>query len=204
MPNPMPPRPWSKTLDWSPKDPSLSVFSSQAQRSVRANDVFVSFYPQLQVAMLAVVSENGLGWAQVVYNQARQQTGWVAINQDSGLSASSASGIAAPSHLGRFISWQQFMLLNAKPYGVYWLSGVSTYDRSLRMAPKDDAKLLDITVLRKLKVRHIKGNWMLVEGVDFDRSTPIGWVRWRDDQGQIMVFANFAGHNTPTIYTQMF
>ena len=193
-----------ESLTWSPKHAGLDVFSKKHQTRYRSRDVFVSFYPQLQVAMLAVVNENDNGWAEVVYNQAKQLTGWVPLSTSSRLTASSSNNVTGPNHLGRFVPWQQFMKLNAKPYGVYWLNGVSSYDRSLRMAPKDDAKLLDVTVLRKLKIRHIKGNWLLVEGLDFDRTTPIGWVRWRDDQGNIMVFANFSGHSTPTIYTQMF
>ena len=144
---------------------------------------------------MSVLSENGDGWAEVVYDQRRQKTGWVKLRTH----MSETETDHWPEHLGHFQSWLDFMKYNAKAAGIYWLTGVSQYHRSPRMSPNDKAKLIDIQVMRRLTVKHIRGNWLLVEVMDFDRTMPIGWIRWRDKEGRLMVFPNLAGKKTPHI-----
>lgn len=160
-----------------------------------ADKVFLCFYPALDVAMLAVVGENGQGWAEVVYDQARKKTGWVRLKPPG-----DGNG-TEPAHFGVYQTWLEFMRLNAKVSGVYWLSGVSGYHRALRSRDEDTAKILPVTLIRNLKVRFIRGNWLLVEALDFERNTPIGWIRWRDDDGNLMAFPNLAGLRTPIMIT---
>ena len=107
------------------------------------------------------------------------------------------------SHFGRYQSWLDFMKFNARAHGVYWLNGVSEYHRSIRYKDDDKASFIPVTVIRDLKVRHIRGNWMLVEVVDFERNTPIGWVRWRDHDGNLMVFPNITSDRLPVMTTAL-
>jgi hypothetical protein len=50
-----------------------------------------------------------------------------------------------------------------------------------------------------MKVRHLRGNWLLVEALDFENNTPIGWIRWRDDDGNLMVFPNINQQYHPVV-----
>jgi len=82
---------------------------------------------------------------------------------------------------------------NARAHGIYWLDGVAAYDRALRQNPDDGAKLVPMTVIKDMRVLHARGNWLLVEATDINRQRPIGWIRWRTDAGELLVFTNLAG-----------
>ena len=151
-------------------------------------NTFLCFYPELELAVMPVLSENGDGWAEVLYDLKKQKSGWVKLREklDPDFQQTQAP------HLGVFQSWLDFMRLHAKDTGVFWLSGVPCIERTLHTAPEDKAKLIETTAIVKLQVKHVRGNWLLVEATDFDHSSPIGWVRWRDDDGHLMVFPNLS------------
>jgi hypothetical protein len=167
--------------------------------TMAANRVFFCFYPELDVAMLAVTGDEEGGWLEVMYDQQGKKTGW--LKQADIRVAAENGKDALPAHFGVYQTWLDFMKLNAKASGIYWLSGVSEYQRSVRFKDEDTASLIPITVIRDLKVRHVRGNWLLVEVLDFERNTPIGWVRWRDDDGNLMVFPNISGRHLPIVTT---
>ncbi len=176
---------------------------------VHADHLFFCFYPQLDVAMMSVTGDSDNNdWVEVMYDQANHKAGWVqtkgteAVATKSTQSAKSTALVAnEPAHFGIYQTWLEFMRLNAKPSGIYWLSGVKEYNRSLRVADKDEAKLIPVTIVRDLKVKHVRSNWLLVEVLDFERNSPIGWVRWRDDEGNLMVFPNISGQHMPVVTT---
>ncbi len=178
------------------------------RHAIYADHTFFCFYPLLDVAMMAVTSDTDDGWVEVIYDQASGKTGWVQTRLQpepaaSPASAQSGSKMAAaePAHFGVYQTWQEFMKLNAKAHGIYWLTGVKEYYRSIRSSDTDEAKLIPVTIIRDLKVKHVRGNWLLVEVLDFERNTPIGWVRWRDDDGKLMVFPNLSGQHMPIVTT---
>jgi hypothetical protein len=89
--------------------------------------------------------------------------------------------------------WQDFIRLYAKNFGFQWLAGVPAYQRSVRLKPEDTAPLVPVTIVQGIKVLHVRGNWMLVELRDMGAEHPIGWLRWRDEEGNLMVWPNFSG-----------
>jgi hypothetical protein len=182
---------------WGHGSNSRALVSQIRNAVVTVDKVFISYYPSLDVAMMAVLSENEDGWAEVVYDHDHQRTGWVKLRHSG--EAPSPEDETWPLHFGRFQTWQDYMKLNAKANGIYWLNGVSQYDRMIRTAPEDGAKALELTVIKRLKVKHIRGNWMLVEVLDFENQTPLGWVRWRDEAGRLMVFTNLSGNRLPML-----
>ena len=198
-------------FNWSPTNESLMLLSNVHQARFPAKRTFLSFYPTLNAAVMAVVSDNGKGWAEVVYDQTAGKTGWVRLREKVRTTDSSASSSISekgprqsePAYFGQFQTWYDFMKLNGMANGIYWLTGVSQYQRSLRTSPEDKAKLIEIMVIRNLKLRHIRGNWMLVEILDFNRNTPIGWIRWRDKDGRLLVFPDFTGNSAPRFYQSL-
>ncbi len=184
------------------------------QQMTTAENVFICFYPGLDVAILPVLSDNGQGWVEVLYSQTGKKSGWVRLKAAPSADSQSSStktdteiahnvttASTEPTHFGAYQTWLEFMRLNARVNGIYWLSGVSAYNRSLRTKNEDTATLLQVTIMRSLKVRFVRGNWLLVEALDFEHNTPIGWVRWRDDDGNLMVFPNISGQRTPIVTT---
>lgn len=197
------------TIRWSHKTSGNNiewVSPGGDRHAIYADHTFFCFYPLLDVAIMAVTSDTDDGWVEVVYDQASGKTGWVqtrlqpqtepAVSQ-----ASSKEPTTEPAHFGVYQTWQEFMKLNAKAHGIYWLTGVKEYYRSIRSSDSDEAKLIPVTIIRDLKVKHVRGNWLLVEVLDFERNTPIGWVRWRDDDGKLMVFPNLSGQHMPIVTT---
>ncbi|MCE3234956.1 MAG: hypothetical protein K0Q50_1136 [Vampirovibrio sp.] len=200
------------TFRWSRQTAGNSVDVTLAngdRHAVYADHLFFCFYPQWDVAMMAVVGDDDKGWVEIVYDQASKKTGWVRLKDAPQQTASATPRketlasleTGEPAHFGVYETWLEFMKLNAKPSGIYWLSGVKDYHRSVRSTDSDDAKLIPVTIIRDLKVRHVRGNWLLVEVLDFERNMPIGWVRWRDDDGNLMVFPNISGQHMPTVTT---
>ena len=183
---------------------SIDVFTPEGgHHTAYADRVFFCFYPELDVAMMAVTSDTDDGWVEVVYQQEGQKTGWVKIKeaQSSVMTSRELAQKPEPAHFGVYQTWLEFMKLNAKANGIYWLTGVKQYHRSVRSSDTDEAKLIPVTIMRDLKVKHVRGNWLLVEVLDFERNTPIGWVRWRDDDGNLMVFPNISGKHLPIVTT---
>ena len=49
-------------------------------------------------------------------------------------------------------------------------------------------KLGGFTLIKNIRLNKISGNWALVTVVDFDNKLKIGYIRWREDDGQIIIF----------------
>jgi len=190
------------TVEWNNKSGlnGLHITSAEGMpKNAYADKLFFCYYPELNIAMMAVAGENGDGWVEVIYDQQNQKTAWVKAKQESDAEtpAKGNSSSASEAHLGVYQTWLEFMKYNAKNNGIYWLSGVVDYNRALRSKDEDTAKLISTTVIRKLKVRYVRGNWLLVEIQDFEMNAPIGWLRWRDDDGNLLIFPNLNGSTHP-------
>lgn len=183
-------------LSWSSKNShSLMVRSTLNRRSMPASRRFIGFYPTLQLALLPVLQENGQGWAEVVVDPRRQTTAWVPLRHTFHPKDSSDW----PAHWATFQPWLDVIRQYGRKNGIQWLPGVANYHQQLRMQPNDDAELLNLTMIRKITIHHARGPWLLVEAWDFNRESPIGWVRWREDAGQLLVFPNFGQRQTMVV-----
>jgi hypothetical protein len=201
-PEPKEEAPAIATVEWTPDSGLNGIRMTRPDgdpMNAYADKLFLSYYPALNIAMMAVVGENGQGWAEVVYDQQARKTGWVRLGlpDEQPIKPVKRSANTDISHFGVYQTWFEFMKLNAKNSGIYWLSGVADYNRALRSKDEDTAKLISVTLIRKLKVRYVRGNWLLVEVQDFEMNSPIGWIRWRDDDGNLMVFPNITGQTRP-------
>lgn len=147
-------------------------------------DVFIAFYPYKEIALMAVIDEED-GWVKVVYNQKNNSFGWVKIDE-------TVEKTQYNNYVGNFYTWFDFMMKIAKKRGIYFIPGVDKKSKRLRGEPKDDANIVryDFTCVKELQIKHIRGNWLLVKAIDIGEGSPLGWVRWRDDNGQLMVFCD--------------
>lgn len=176
-------------IEWRSANTNSLVVRSVLDSTVhRASQYFLAFYPKLKLAVLPVLQENGAGWAEVVINPGRHTTAWVPMRY----SFNPNDTNKWPKHWARFQPWIDFIRANARISGVRWLPNATNYQKELRMQPQDDAELIELTLIRQMKVHHARGNWLLVEAWDFNRESPIGWMRWRDDDGQLLAFPNFS------------
>jgi hypothetical protein len=164
---------------WQPqaaRTEEATVFSEVTQQPVSANQLFLAFYAKYQLALLTVLDERPDGWLEVALPNTEAGKAWL-----------------APNPQNTVYVWQDFIRLYAKNFGFQWLAGVPAYQRSVRLKPEDTAPLVPVTIVQAIKVLHVRGNWMLVELRDMGAEHPIGWLRWRDEQGNLMVWPNFSG-----------
>jgi hypothetical protein len=188
-------------LTWSVTQSSLSVQLSSEPLPLRAQSVFLAFYPQAGLALLPIISYGDNHWVEVLYRQDRpaseqQATAWVKTIEPADISANVKRGEAASSDYpfwGFSQAWTAFFRLNGRRNGLFWLAGVSGYHQSPRTEPDDNASLVELIAPTKADVKHVRGNWVLMSYRDFGQRQPIGWVRWRDDEGRLMQFVNFSG-----------
>jgi hypothetical protein len=155
---------------------NATVFSEITQQPVSANQLFLAFYPKYQLALLTVLDERPDGWLEVSLPTTEAGKAWL-----------------APNPQNTVYVWQEFIRLYTKNFGFQWLAGVPAYQRSVRLKPEDTAPLVPVTIVQGIKVLHVRGNWMLVELRDMGAEHPIGWLRWRDEEGNLMVWPNFSG-----------
>jgi hypothetical protein len=159
------------------------------QASIPARQCMVAYYPAYQLGLIAVVGDADNGWLEIVWNQTTGQTGWV-----------KATSEFKPGFLpqpGVYQTWTEFMTTHAKPAGIHWFNGVPDSIRQLHSQPDDYAKVVPAFYLQRLKVLHMKGNWMLMQGLDLERNSPIGWVRWREEDGRLLLFPNLDTQDNP-------
>jgi hypothetical protein len=166
-----------EAFTWQPTDGD-TVFSTVQQTPLSANQLFLAFYPKYQLALLPVLDEQADGWVEVALPTVATGKAWL-----------------PPTNKTTLYVWQDFIRLYTKNFGFQWLVGVPTYDRSVRLKPEDAAPLTPVSIVQGIKVLHVRGNWMLVELRDLGAEHPIGWLRWRDEQGNLMVWPNFSGQS---------
>jgi hypothetical protein len=168
-------------ITWGPGNEQTLTDTLQ-RKTIPVRQCMIAYYPAYQLGLLSVVGDAEPNWVEVVWDQATGKTGWVQTTSE-----------PKPGFLpdaGTYQTWTEFMTTHAKPAGIHWFNGVPDAMRELHSQPDDYAKIVPAFYIQRLKVLHLKGNWMLLQGLDMERNSPIGWVRWREEDGQLLLFPN--------------
>jgi hypothetical protein len=168
--------PLAEELSW--QNGQDAVIRSLHQRTpMTAHDFFLSYSPAKGMAFLPAVDDTAEGWVKVRLPHLPEQEAWLAPQND---------GDSA------LVDWSSFMMLYAKKYGFNWLNGVNTDAKTVYLRPEETAPLAKVTFVQGVRVLHVRGNWLLVELRDLGEERPIGWMRWRNESGDILLWPNFA------------
>jgi hypothetical protein len=168
--------PLAEELHW-PNSQDALIQSLHHPTPMTAHDFFLSFVPNKGMAFLPAVDDTANGWVKVRLPHLPEQDAWL---------APPAEGDSA------LVDWSSFMRLYAKKYGFNWLNGISTEMKSVYLRPEETAPLAKVTFVQGVRVLHVRGNWLLVELRDLGEERPIGWMRWRNESGDLLVWPNFA------------
>jgi hypothetical protein len=182
----------------------LTLFDEQNNLFYPAQKVFFTLYPNAGLAALAVKQDNGQGWAEITLNplnaSAAQSvpaetaaTVWIPV-KDWDPTKNLTEQLTDTT--GVMLTIQDYMKIFAKAYGAFWLNGVKESQRLMKSSPEDTAKVVPILMCRRMTVKHVRGNWLLVEIVDFDHTAPMGWLRWREENGKILMLPKPPGDTT--------
>lgn len=135
----------------------------------------IVYVPASSIALVAVESNQENGWYEVYYDQKNGKTGWVKqTNPDA------------------FKTWKNAFNLWGKKYGLYIFRDVPDEKKRLYSQDNDVSQALEsFTYPKNINFSMIRGNWMLATVLDVGDSTKIGWIRWRDDNGNLLIFPYF-------------
>lgn len=138
-----------------------------------ASSLFLVFLPAKDLGFIQVVDENeNEDWLKVIYNRNDNTTGWIKKEDDF-----------------RFLPWRIFYSWYGHKYGLYYLKDSPDNTKAIYGSTADDAKIIGrITMPQTVNVTSIRGNWALIGAFDIDRIQKIGWIKWRDINGQIYLF----------------
>lgn len=133
----------------------------------------IAFVPSKSIALAVVETNQENGWYEIYYDQRNGKTGWVKQpNSDS------------------FKTWKDAFYCWGKQNGIYIFRDVPNEKKCLYGKDADDGqKLENFTYPKYMNFSIIRGNWMLISILDYDqKTTKIGWTRWRNDDGKLIMF----------------
>lgn len=152
------------------------IQATNISEELSSKNIFLAFIPKIDIAAMPVIDETD-DYYQVIYDNERNQKGWI-----------------KKSNEDQFYTWQEFFNVFARKYGLVILKDIPDKYKKIRTDNSDDSPVIDNkyywpeSVILKL----IQGNWMLIKIIDYDKeTTAIGWIRWRDEEGNLFVFPDF-------------
>ena len=135
---------------------------------------FVAFHPQKNVALMIAEDEQG-GWANVCYNQTTKSFGWVKLNDNN-----------------KFYTWAKFINLYGRQYGLYLFKDVKKKDKLLLAQPFSGSQSVDkFEYPKHIAPWYVSGNFVMVKLLNYDNIQKTGWLRWRTDEGELLLFPDF-------------
>ncbi|MDD3236566.1 MAG: hypothetical protein PHV37_00535 [Candidatus Gastranaerophilales bacterium] len=143
--------------------------------SMGIEDTLIVYAPMKKIALVAVDSNTENGWFEIFYDQKSGATGWVRQND-----------------LSNFKPWKDVFNSWGKANGIYMFRDVT--DEKKRMYSSDDtaSQILEQVIKPNgMNFTVIRGNWMLARTVDVGKTNKIGWMRWREDDGTLLMFPRF-------------
>ncbi|MDD3014079.1 MAG: hypothetical protein PHC34_10290 [Candidatus Gastranaerophilales bacterium] len=143
-------------------------------QDLSSKETFLAFVPNKKYALMSVTSENeNNDWIEVIYNKKTEDKGWV----------------KNPT-FDRFKTWLEFMRIYGKQNRLYLLSDIPEKYKSMHTESDESSQLINnnFISIQEIELVYISGNWMLVREIDYNKTAQIGWIRWRNNDGNIFIF----------------
>lgn len=157
-----------ETVRWSKVEVNLT------NKTVEPAEVFAVQIPSKNTNFCMVVDEQD-DWYKIVYDKTQNKSAWV-----------------KPASNDNFWGLRDFYAYYGKQYGLYYMKNIDYRKRGIYSGAYDESqKLGGFTLIKSIKLHKISGNWALVTVVDFDNKPKIGYIRWREDDGSILLFPKF-------------
>jgi len=156
-------------LEISPKTSNVTMMNEK-----NSNSYFLARVPAKNLAYLVATDDNEKGWIEVCYYQKENLTGWIKTGSEN------------------VWSWSDFYNKWGRKNGVYFFKDVPPEDKKLYAQPfenPEDKKLVEsFNYAYKVRPVMLKGNWMLVRVLDVNNVEKIGYLRWREADGKLLLF----------------
>lgn len=132
---------------------------------------FSVYIPKKELGFVQVVDFTD-DWINVVYNKERHLTGWIQAEDL------------------RFMMWRNFYGIYGRKYGLYIFDDKKGIAKDLHSGTDENTQVVDTITAKvsKIKLTAIKGNWALVTVLDVNKNAKTGYIRWRNDDGELNLF----------------
>lgn len=133
--------------------------------------------------VFSTVDEEGdNGWYKIYYSQTQGKTAWVKTNTDN------------------FFVWKDFYNIFGVKNGLYLFKDYPEELKRIYSSPDEqNAHSIDtidnIAAPKYISMSIIRGNWMLVRVTDISKYPKIGWMKWRDETGKLLIFPTIKSKN---------
>lgn len=139
------------------------------------SNLFSVFVQSKELAFMTVTDDIG-DWVEVIYDRNTNKKGWIKKDETDPF---------------RFLNLRTFYKMYGKKYGIYLLKDVPQEVKNLKTSTSTDAQNCgQIEKPIKIQLQAVQGNWLLVKVIDIDKSTKIGYLQWRNTNGEIYAFPN--------------
>ena len=150
------------------------IIRERGVKNPEITSTFVAYSKENNLALLSVETDTD-DWFYICYDQKRKLFGW--IKKDENVD---------------FMSWEDFLNLYGRKFGVYVFNNMPEYYKKLYSQENEESTVVDTFNFPKhITLWLIKGNWMLVKISTYDGHLKTGWMRWRTENGTIMAFPDF-------------
>lgn len=141
------------------------------KNTIEPSEMFAVQVPEKAYAYCMVVDELD-DWYKIIYDKTHNKSGWI-----------------KPEKQDDFWGLRDFYSFYGKQNGLYYMKNIDYRKRGIYSgAYQESQKLGGFTLIKSIKLNKISGNWALVTVVDFDSKPKIGYIRWREDDGTIVLF----------------
>ncbi len=141
---------------------------------VRYEDIYSAIVERYGLYLIPVKTDTD-DWYEICISQKNKLFGWV--KKDENID---------------FISWEDFLNFYGRKYGLYVFRNVEDVYKKLYSSADETSNVVNTFFYPKhISLWLISGDWMLVKVTTYDGKTKTGWLKWRLDDGTIIVFPNF-------------
>jgi len=173
--------PSDKITIYSKPDENSEVLLEFSLKELAKNDsddiipvnTFIAFDKDFKNVFFTVADETP-DWCEVFFDHKNKRSGWIKKTEGS-----------------NFFTWKEFFDIYGRNKGIRFFTDVPTEYKAIYTSPSDDAQqITGFYHPKEMELKLIRGNWMLIKLINFDRTAQIGWIKWRKPDGTLLVFPN--------------
>lgn len=136
--------------------------------------LFASQIQSKNLAFCMVVDEQD-DWYKIIYDKQNNKTAWI-----------------RPKSEDDFWGLKDFYSYFGRKYGLYYMKNIDYRQRGLYSGADSASQKIDgFTLIKRIRLNKLSGNWALVTVTDLNSLPKIGYIMWREQDGTIILFPKF-------------
>lgn len=164
----------AKTLETLNFDYNQNASCLVNKERCEIDEVFSVYSEDKKIALLTTLDETQ-DWSLVCFNQAINPIcGWV------------------DEKTNKYYNWSDFFNILGKKYGLYLFKDLKKADKILYSGPMKQTNATgSLEMPKSIHPWLVRGNWVLVKAIDFDKTHKTGWFNFRGEDNKLKMFVKF-------------